>query len=291
MGLPLKLSHSVLTLALLSVALPPCASAQSKVQDKTAQVDARKALRDARSTFDFGQYRATVNKLTPVITPAVLLAARAEISEAYTLLGLSHFFLGEKPLARRYFERLLEYSPDAELDPVKIPPPAVSFFQDLKERKAAELAQKKAELKRQREEEARRQAEANTRRIRYVYQERSKIAAFLPFGIGQFQNQQPVLGTILLGSQVASISVSIAAFLAVENLRTRDGRFRNADVEQARSIQRLQLYSAATAAVLVTAGIVQALWAFEPTRFVEEQELKAPPPATQLTPNGFIIRF
>ena len=287
----MKLGHNAFAFVLLIVLQPPCASAQDETQTTAVQVDARKALRDARSTFDFGQYRATVDKLTPIVVPAVLLAARTEISDAYTLLGLSHFFLGEKSVARQYFERLLEYSPDAELDPVKIPPPAVSFFQDLKERKTAELEQKKAELKRQREEEARRQAEANTRRVRYVYQERSKIAAFLPFGVGQFQNQQPVLGTILLGSQVASISVSIAAFLAVENLRTRDGRFRNADVEQARSIQRLQLYSAAAASVLIAGGIVQALWAFEPTRFVEQQELSTPPPPAQLTPNGFIIRF
>ncbi|MEE2757591.1 MAG: hypothetical protein VYA30_13125 [Myxococcota bacterium] len=254
-------------------------------------VDAKRRLRDAKSTFDFGEYQTTIDKLTPAIEPEVLLADRQDLIDAYTLLGLSHYFLGKQGSAQAYFERLIEYHPDAALDPVKTPPPAVSFFQDIRERLAKEIAAKKELRRQQLALEEKRRREANTIRYRRDIQIRSRIAAFLPFGVGQFQNQEPVFGSILLGSQVAALSVSLASFLAVENLRGTDGRFRNADVNQARQLQTVQLYSGGLAIGLMVVGIAQALWVYEPTRFIKEQELPRKTPKLELSPNGFRLRF
>jgi len=254
-------------------------------------LDAKRRLRDARSTFDFGEYQTTVDKLTPAIEPNVLLADRQDLIEAYTILGLSNYFLGKKGSAQAYFERLIEYHPDAALDPVKTPPPAVSFFQDIRERLAKEIAAKKELRRQQLALEEKRRREANTIRYRRDIQIRSRIAASLPFGVGQFQNQEPILGSLLLGSQIATLGVSLAAFLAVENLRGTDGRFRNADVTQARELQTVQLYSGGVAIGLMVAGIVQALWVYEPTRFIIEKELPRKTPRFDIAPSGFKWRF
>jgi len=254
-------------------------------------MDTKKALRDARNAFDFGAYALVIEGLTPAIEPNILIAEPKNLIEAYRFLGLAHFFLGQKKLAKKRFEALIRFRPDHSLDSIDTPPPAVAFFQDIKEELGKEIALKKEALRQQREEEKQAEILRNIRRYRRDVQIRSRLVASLPFGVGQFQNEQPVLGAVFLGTEVAAISISLASYLAVENLRGLDGRFRNADVEQARSFQRIQLVSGAIAIGLIAVGITEALISFKRKKTLREVELPSAAPGATLTPTGLFLNF
>ena len=258
---------------------------------KPTPAKAKKRFRDAKSNFAFGRYAKTIETLSPAVEPEVLLADPAELVQAYKLLGLSHFFTGDKAQAQLYFERLIRFRPDSTLDAIQTPPIAVAFFQDLQERLAKEIALKKEVLRQEREAAEERRRRENEKHFRRDVQIRSRLVAALPFGIGQFQNQEPILGAAFLGTEIAALSMSLASFLAVENLRGADGRFRNTDVDQARSFQRLQLVSGGAAIALMAAGIIQAMIQYQPTRLIRELEVPKPEAEASVAPTGFMIRF
>ena len=108
-----------------------------------------------------------------------------------------------------------------------------------------------------------------------ITERHSRFIAFLPFGAGQFQNNQPVLGWIFLGTEAAFVitgTVAIPLYFAelqtardqyVETnpFRSRDGQSAIARADGYR-VLNLVSYGAflATAAI----GIVQANAKFEP---------------------------
>ena len=108
----------------------------------------------------------------------------------------------------------------------------------------------------------------------------------LPLGIGPFQNDAPLLGATLMGTQLAGLSISIASFVAVENLRGADGRFRNADVEQARSFQNIQMVSGGIAITIAVLGIVEAMLNFTPRKSLGSRERQGTTPNLGLSPAG-----
>ena len=89
-------------------------------------------LRDAENSYLYGDYPRVIRKVTPLVEPDILIPAEKDLTRAYELLGLAHFFLDEKKRSRIYFEKLIRMRPGANLDPVLVPPPAVAFFQAIK---------------------------------------------------------------------------------------------------------------------------------------------------------------
>ncbi|MEE2789183.1 MAG: hypothetical protein VX589_17740 [Myxococcota bacterium] len=227
-------------------------------------------LTDAENSYLFGDYPRVVELVTPLVVPNILLAQEADLARAYRLLGLAHFFLDEPQLAQRFFERLIRLRPDSALDPVRTPPPVVALFNRLKAALAAEISRTREALRREKLKEAEQRRLANTLLIRRDYRVNSRLVAALPFGIGQFQNGDNWLGGLFLGTQVAALSVSIASFIAIEDLRASNGRFRTSDVDRARTFQQVQLVSASVALGAALLGIVEAMLSFRERRFINE---------------------
>jgi len=237
--------------------------AQTPSWSQTSTDTTSEALKLGKNAYDYGDYQKTLNVLVPLVVPEQRIAQVDDRVEAYCIIGLSHFFLKDMDQARIFFEQAIRLRPDKELDSVVTPPDAISLFEKLKKRLAPEIAKLKAELQQRRQLEAERRRREN---IRYVpLQINSRLVAALPFGAGQFQNNSPFLGATFLGTEVAAISVSLASYLAVESLRGADGRFRNADVGQARSYQQLQLVSGGIALAIMATGIIEAMISYRPT--------------------------
>lgn len=269
-----------LALALLPPALLAPATAHATPEDE---------LRDAENSYLYGDYPRVIAKLTPIVEPDILLADPEDLVRAYELLGLASFFLDRTDAARTWFERLIRFRPDARLNPVLVPPPAVAFFDDIRAALADEIAAMREALRRQQAEEEERRRRALLTQVRVETRVNSRLVASLPFGAGQFQNGDTALGYTLLATQAATSITSLACFLAIEDLRLPTNRFDRADIDRVETLRDVQVWTGAIALVLMAGGIVHA-WA----TFVDEaplREIALPPPAAPAEGSLFHWRF
>jgi hypothetical protein len=180
-------------------------------------------LKRAKDRFDFGAYADCAGTLRKWLATDPVLS-EDEAAEAYRMLGISEFHLGDTSQARSAFVNLLSYDPDYALDAFLVPPAIVEFFDRVKrdnESALAPLRERRRALREQQRlaEEAKRrlllddQARAGppTKLIRV--QERIYLFNWLPLGAGQYQNGQRAKGTAVAAIQVLSGLVNLAALL------------------------------------------------------------------------------
>jgi tetratricopeptide (TPR) repeat protein len=181
-------------------------------------------LKRARDRYEFGAYADAVGATREVLSRTIDLSEPLAI-EAWRILGLSEYQLGNKVAARAAFVQLLSIDPDQVLDPFLVPPPVVDFFDNVRAEAEPELAplrERKKQLKEQERlaDEARRRLLAEEL-IRsgppskvILVQEHIFLLNFLPFGVGQFQNGDTTKGIIIAVSQVILGAVNIGAIFA-----------------------------------------------------------------------------
>jgi len=271
------------------------------------------ALRRARDTFEYGDFKATVDLLRDV-PDAGVLATETERVEAWKLLGLSYFFLDRRLEAANAFFGLLKQNPDYRLDPFYVPPAAVAFFDQVKKENESLLApirERRARRIReeQAEEEARRTADvARQRKLAELLEkqaaerrtvlerrvaEHSVLLAWMPFGAGQFQNGHRKTGLALLGAQLVAGLSSVACWAGVELLREpsssaddpKGGKFVGSAFHTAQSLDLAKWISAGIFYALWLGGAIEANIRFVPERQAGERTIvPAEPPAAPVEP-------
>jgi tetratricopeptide (TPR) repeat protein len=192
-------------------------------------------LKRGRDRLEFGAWADAAGAIRQLLDKHPDLPDPDAI-EAYRILGIAEFNLGDQDQARSAFVNLLARDPDYALDAFLVPPAIVEFFDRVKrenEPSLGPLRERKREAREQARlaEEARRkllaeeQARAGppTKIIRV--QERLYLLNWMPLGAGQFQNGQPSKGTALAAGQVAAALVNLTAILlhnqiATDRLRT-----------------------------------------------------------------------
>lgn len=189
-----------------------------------------------RVEFEYGKY------------PEALAHAQARIdrggtsdedlAELHKYAGLAAFNLGQSKEAERHLIALLRLDPDYSLDPFIFPPPAIQFFERLRQQHAAELEgvrqQRRAEAERRRRVEAerereraeiaedRRRLEELSRKVTVrVIERRSFLVNFVPFGAGQFQEGRTTLGIVLAAGEGALAAASVIGYVAHDSLVTK----------------------------------------------------------------------
>ena len=110
------------------------------------------------------------------------------------------------------------------------------------------------------------------------------IFAFIPFGVGQFANEEPVKGALFLAGEAIAFGTFAGALAAFEANKVdggflEGGRFR--DPELARTLQTVYLVAFWTGAALAGTGIVEALVS-RPSSSVA---------GLTLSPNTLVLRF
>ena len=269
-------SRFVLIAALATLSLPAFAQ-QAAPAERRRPTPADKepatpleALQQARAEFDYGDHGRVVRLLAPNAAKIENPSLRAE---AFRLLGTSLFYRDKQEQAAAAFMELLRLEPDEELDPFYSSTKAIAFFDEVK--KNAEQMLRPIREAKQREAEERRKAaetEAAQRRQREQDEEARKLLALrpptilerrvvqrefwvslLPFGIGQMQNGDQNLGTVLATSQIITGATSAGSALLIEALRDRStGKFSAGSYNIATRLQ----YSK-----WIGAGLFYALWA------------------------------
>jgi tetratricopeptide (TPR) repeat protein len=199
-----------LVLAAAKPALPPAVPVPSPTTP-------REAFDRGRTAFVRAEYGRAIEILHPLLYPEVLLDSEGEIVQAHRMLGVSYLFENKPDDARREFLKLLALRPDYRFDPLLDPQRVVDYFNGVLKDAQAEIALMEAR-RRQREQTlaARREREAKLSLQPPTvlrYERHSYVVNFLPFGAGQFQNDQPRKGWVFLGIESALAAVSVGAFV------------------------------------------------------------------------------
>jgi hypothetical protein len=191
-------------------------------------------LKRAKDRFEFGAYAESAAALRQLLAKQPNLTD-AEAVDAYRMLGIAEYQLGDKAGARAAFVNLLSFEPDFALDAFLVPPPIVEFFDAVKKEHEAALAPLRARRRELREQqrladEAKKRllAEEQTRtgppgKIVRV-EEKVYLLNWMPLGAGQFQNGDRAKGTAIAAGQIVLGLVNISAILFHNNIaqdRTR----------------------------------------------------------------------
>ncbi len=180
-------------------------------------------LKRAKDRFEFGKYADAAGTLRQLMAGAPKLTPQ-EAVDAYRMLGIAEYQLGDKRAARAAFVSLLSLEPDYTLDAFLIPPPIVEFFDAVKKendpalaplrehRRALSEQQRLAEEAKRRlllEEQVRVGPPSKIVRV----QERVYLFNWFPLGAGQFQNGERAKGTAIAAGQLVLGLVNVAAIV------------------------------------------------------------------------------
>jgi hypothetical protein len=180
-------------------------------------------LKRAKDRFDFGAYADAAGSLRKMLASSPELTD-PEVIEAYRMLGIAEYQLGDRLAARSAFVNLLSVEPDFALDAFLVPPPIVEFFDLVKkenEPALAPLRERRRELAQQRRlaDEARRrlladeQARTGAPGKIVRLEERVYLFNWMPLGAGQFQNGERAKGTAIAAGQLVLGLVNLSAIL------------------------------------------------------------------------------
>ncbi len=113
--------------------------------------------------------------------------------------------------------------------------------------------------------------------------ERVRWAAFVPFGVGHFQNDWDSLGYTFASLEALSLLTNIGTFLAVEGLRGPTGFYTREDRRIAGEFQTAQIVSIVALGAFIVVDIVIANVLFVPED-VDVRTLDGPPPELSFEP-------
>ncbi len=296
-------------LALAFVGVLSATWVSSASADASSDVDkGRNAYLSRQYDEADARFKAMLDSKTGSVKEAAL------VSEALMLWGAVKVAQRRTAEASQLFEQLLTRDPQYDPDPLSFPTEVLDVFSDTRHRireRLTAVARETARLEAQRrardEADKRREAERVSRLEQLAGEEtvrlpRNRFVAFIPFGAGQFQNGDKVLGWGFLAVEAAFVAVGTAVVpFAIAERRAMNEAYepslRPDATEQALAHRgnalRLQIVNAVAYgafAVTAIAGVVQANLAFVPeTVRVQKRDpstMQPLPAAPSPRPNG-----
>lgn len=238
----------------------------------------------ARSAYEALDYDLAADLFQQLVgTDPPVLQDPALVAESRKYLAASYLFLGRLNQAERELEQLLRADPAYVLDPLAFPDELQRMFGRVKARLSQEreaAAKVHADTARKDEvvkAEERRRAQirqlvelASTERVLRV---QSRWVAMVPFGVGQFQNDDNGLGVGLAVSQGLLLSVGVASFLLHESLRGQQPVAADrSDAELAETAFRYtNQISMILFGVVAISGVIEAQVEFDETHSIERR--------------------
>jgi tetratricopeptide (TPR) repeat protein len=168
------------------------------------------ALRRAKNEYAYGNYEAAVDQLRLVLYP-MKLSTDQQVIEARKYLALSYYLLDRLDEVGEEFAKLLYLDPDYELDPYTVAPPVIDMFESIRRQLKPEL-----DIIRQLKSQKQIQEPVKPgvqREIERTVTQRSELATFLPFGVGQFQNGHTGWGLTFAISELLLLAANMTAYL------------------------------------------------------------------------------
>lgn len=241
------------------------------------QQDYMEQYRLAESAFQYQDYQKTVNLMRPLLYPSLKLVDRQVQLKAREYLGTASWWLDDKGSFNQEMTWYLIMEPGAELDPFFYPPEMVKDFQDLKLQLLDMNVIKPADSSPENVDPGEAGQVQIVEKLRI---ERSPVVAFVPFGVGQFVNDQPGKGAFFLTSEAVCLAANIGSWLFMSR-SGGGGDLRTAAIGTMYGSFGLLL-------VLATWGVVDARLNFREFEIREERTIGPLQPGPDAGPMGGI---
>lgn len=215
---------------LLALALSP-----SRARAQAAGLGDEAELARVIALYDAGNYAGCVKELAQLIgsEPRKIkdgdVLERARIYYAACLIGNGQIPEAEEQMRAAIRQNPLMRPPDS----LVFPAPVIDRFLKVKQTLEEEIKKAQAadlEKKRKAAAEAARRAAAEKRRVErleelasqeVVVTKNQRWIAAIPFGVGQFQNRDPLLGYLFLGTEVVLAGTALTAMVIELDLNAR----------------------------------------------------------------------
>lgn len=268
-----------------------------------ARADEQAELEKARAAYLAKNYDEAATRFSALVDPEKGIKDPTLLSQARMYWGGVLIARGDKKGAIEVFEKLMLDDALFEPDPLSFSSEIINTFIDvrakLRERlKAAAAEAARAEAARKaRDRDAKERYDAWLAKVVENAQERqitvrhSRVVACVPFGAGQLQNGQPVLGFTLMGLEAALVAGTVATVpmyayardRANEEAASRDLEGKaQAYQDRASTIRFVNLGLAGSLLVVAAAGVIQANLSFVPES--KETERRPLPPLSRVRP-------
>jgi hypothetical protein len=268
-----------------------CWAAPARADEKSALEDS--ALEGGVIYFQTERYDECVQRLGPLVKPDGPGAlrdrvnrSRARMYYAACLLELKRDDEGTAQLEQLIRDDL-QFFPDRAAFPGRI----IKRFSDVRARLTPEIEEatrqqliREAEERRKREEREAREAgrrdkiEQMARELE-VRRANSRVLALIPFGVGQFQNRQPLIGWSLFAAETTLLLTTAVTFVLVRNIEGQFGpSVRQGDAERIRDeVVQANRVAFGTFVGVAVLGVLHSQLTFVP-EFRETKLRDLPPP-------------
>lgn len=263
---------------------PPSAGAAPK---RSAQLSDEAELTRVAGLYEAGKYAECSTELERLLDPTghsrlrqPALVESARVYWAACLLGAGEPEAADAPLRAAIHENPQMKPPDS----LVFPQPVIERFLKVRDSLINEIRAAEEARIRQAQAEARQRQQAlerdrnRMRALEKLAQQETVVIknqrwlAAVPFGVGQFQNREPGLGTTLLVSQALLGAASLTAIIVQSKLATQadDLRRSGGTVDEARLQETQRVWSAIKTgsfwgfAALAVGGVVHAQLEFVP---------------------------
>lgn len=215
-------------MALFSILLPGASQAK---EDKETLI----LYGEAKSSYENGDYKECIEKFEKLLNE-LRITTIDRIIDAHTMLGASYYFEEQEEKSKDHFRTVLNFNSDLELSPYDYPPKVVEFYNEIKRvRKLEEAVGKREEPVIKGTTESPKEA-ADNKKIseERIFEKETSIDqnkrnplgnSFIPFGVGQFKNNEPGKGQFFLYSQALTLAGVISTAIAFKSLQRSDGSF------------------------------------------------------------------
>lgn len=224
-------------------------------------------FKSAIEDFEFGEHYQASEKLRSILEPPKL-SSREDLIVARQYLGACYHLLGDKMKAKQQFTMLLALDQKHKLDPEVFSPAMVEFFEEVRREVGIEAVHEPEQRdppppKR----DDKKAADVTVEKPLPSVKDKPPIAlAFVPFGVGQFSNRQPVKGAIFAVAEVGLFATAAASYAMLGGLKLDNDLcppsglcVAEEDRSKASTLQTLYLTTFWSGVGLAAIGVVEAL--------------------------------
>jgi len=255
--------------------------------------------------YENGEYEVSITTLDKLLNELKLTSIE-KIIKAHSILGACYLFNGKDSKSKKHFETVLNFDINHELDATYYPPRVVARFEEIKKMRILKArvdhiddksVKKSAKILNDiNSQQIPKDIQKDVISVNTVFKDEKKLPdentrnpfgnCFIPFGVGQFKNNQPTRGYIFMSSQIITLASTLATISAYYGLRHSDGTFDNPGLA---SRLKAGFYTSLTFYILSTAlGMADAATQYREFPYAENEAKKL---SLSISPNreGFII--